>query len=66
MGRKYLEVAELVASEDGAAINVCVGTAVLAGIAAADAICAAALGEDYSGTDHAAAASLLEARARTT
>ena len=60
VGRKYLEVAELVGSEDGEAVNVCVGLAVLAGIAAADAICAAALGESYSGADHAAAASLLE------
>jgi hypothetical protein len=59
VGRKYLEVAELVESEDGEAINVCVGLAVLAGIAAGDAICAAALGETYAGTDHAAAASLL-------
>ena len=53
-------MAELVESEDGEAINVCVGVAVLAGIAAADAICAVALGESYSGTDHAAAAGLLE------
>lgn len=60
VGRKYLEVAELVESEDRQAVNVCVGLAVLAGIAAADAICASALGESYSGTDHAAAASLLE------
>jgi hypothetical protein len=32
---------------------------VLAGIAAGDAICASALGERYSGSDHAAAATLL-------
>lgn len=56
---KYLEVAELVAAEDGAAINVCVGLAVLAGIAAGDAICLAATGERYSGADHPAAAELL-------
>jgi len=56
---KYLEVAELIAEEDGAAINVCVGLAVLAGIAAGDAVCLAATGERYSGTDHAAAAELL-------
>ncbi|MFI5429620.1 hypothetical protein [Aeromicrobium sp. UC242_57] len=60
VGRKYLEVAELVEAEDGEAINVCVGTAVLAGIAAGDVICATALGEYYSGNDHAAAAALLE------
>ena len=59
VGEKYLEVAGVVESEDGAAINVCVGLLVLAGIAAGDAICAAALGERYSGTDHAAAAVLL-------
>lgn len=53
-------MAELVESEDGQAVNVCVGLVVLAGIAAADAICASALGASYSGTDHAAAASLLE------
>ncbi|MET0693353.1 MAG: hypothetical protein ABWX96_22785 [Propionibacteriaceae bacterium] len=60
VGRKYLEIAELVESEDGESVNVCVGLAVLAGIAAGDAICASALGESYSGTDHATAASLLE------
>lgn len=37
----------------------CVGVAVLAGIAAADAVCAAALGERYSGPDHETAADLL-------
>jgi hypothetical protein len=51
VAEKYLEVANLIDSEDAAAINVCVGVAVLAGIAAADAICAAALGERYSGPD---------------
>lgn len=59
VGEKYLEVATVVDEEDGEAINVCVGLLVLAGIAAADAICAAALGERYSGSDHAAAATLL-------
>jgi hypothetical protein len=59
VGAKYLEVAELAATEDGEAINVCVGLAVLAGIAAADAICVSALGHYYSGSDHAAAADLL-------
>lgn len=56
---KYLDVAELVATEDGAAVSVSVGLAVLAGIAAGDAICIIATGERYSGTDHAAAADLL-------
>jgi hypothetical protein len=59
VGAKYLEVAELAATEDGEAINVCVGLAVLAGIAAADAICISAMGHHYSGSDHAAAADLL-------
>lgn len=57
---KYLEVADLVADEDGAAVNVCVGLAVLAGIAASDAICIVATGERYAGQDHDAAAELLE------
>jgi hypothetical protein len=56
---KYLEVADLMASEDGAAVNVCVGLAVLSGIAAGDAVCLASTGERYAGTDHAAAAELL-------
>ena len=55
----YLEVADLVASEDGSAINVCVGNAILAGIAAGDAICLAAVGERYAGPNHAAAAVFL-------
>jgi hypothetical protein len=60
IAQKYLEVADLVASEDGAAVNVCVGLAVLAGIAAGDAICISATGERYAGQDHAAGAELLE------
>lgn len=60
LAAKYLEVAELISREDGAAVNVCVGLAVLAGIAAGDAICIAATGERYAGHDHAAAAELLE------
>jgi hypothetical protein len=59
VAEKYLEVADLIDAEDGAAINVCVGVAVLAGIAAADAICAAALGERYSGPDHDVAVEVL-------
>lgn len=59
IAQKYLEAADMVAVEDGAAVNVCVGLAVLAGIAAGDAICIAAMGERYSGQDHAAAAELL-------
>ena len=59
VAEKYLEVANLIDSEDGTALNVCVGVAVLAGIAAGDAVCAAALGERYSGQDHEAAADVL-------
>lgn len=59
VAEKYLEVATVVDGEDGEAVNVCVGLSVLAGIAAGDAICAAALGERCSGSDHAAAATLL-------
>ena len=57
---KYLEVAQIAATEDGAAINVAVGIAVLAGIATSDAICAAALGERYAGQDHASAVQVLK------
>lgn len=59
LAKKYFEVAELIAAEDGTAINVCVGLAVLAGIAAGDAICLQAVAEHYAGSDHAAAAELL-------
>lgn len=60
IAEKNLEVAELVAEEGGASINVCVGLAVLAGIAASDAVCIAATGERYAGQDHVSAAELLE------
>ncbi len=60
IAEKDLEVAELAATEDGMASNVAVGLAVLAGIAANDAICIAALGERYSGQDHAAAVQVLK------
>jgi hypothetical protein len=57
---KYLEAAELMASEEGqAANNVVVGIAVLAGIAAGDALCLVATGSRYAGTDHAEAARYL-------
>jgi len=59
VGKKYLEVADLLAAETDETINVCVGVAVLAGIAAADTICAVSLGERYSGADHQSAAILL-------
>jgi hypothetical protein len=59
IAEKYAEVAHLVEVEDGEAVNVCVGLCVLAGIAAGDAICAAATGQRYAGQDHAAAADYL-------
>jgi len=65
IAQKYLEVAELAASEEGGAVNnVVVGVAVLAGIAAGDAICLTALGERYAGTDHSEAVSVLRRVAR--
>lgn len=61
--RSYLLVSELVISaEDLAAwTNVVAGTAVLAAVAAADAICCATIGERWRGQDHERAADLLEA-----
>lgn len=57
---RYLEVADLAATEEGpGANNVVVGVAVLAGIAASDAICVAATGSRYAGEDHAEAARVL-------
>lgn len=57
---KYLEVAELVASEDTfESHNVATGLAVLAGIAAADAACCKALGESSRGPEHRDAAVFL-------
>ncbi len=59
IAQEYDSTARLLASEDGAAVNVCIGLAVIAGIAASDAICAATMGERYSGSDHGAAADVL-------
>ncbi len=57
---RYLEVAELASAEEGpGASNVVVGIAVLAGIAASDAICLSATGMRYAGEDHAEAARVL-------
>lgn len=56
----YLEVAELVVDDDSAAMpGVAAGLAVLAGIAASDAICARRLGLIHRGDDHRAASGLL-------
>lgn len=59
--RLYLGVAEMVtADEPGEEATVATGNAVLAGIAAADAICCAATGQRYRGGDHRMAADHLE------
>lgn len=59
--RTYLEVAELVASEDDAPRyrQVAVALAVLSGIAAGDAMCGHVLGERSRAQDHGQAADLL-------
>ena len=60
--RKFLEVAELSATEDQVeeTANVSASLAVLAGIAASDAACCAALGRRARGQDHREAVGLLE------
>ncbi len=59
--RMYLTAAELIVDEAAdEAATVATGNAVLAGIAAADAICAYASGDRYRGPDHRAAADHLE------
>jgi hypothetical protein len=56
----YLEVAQLAADEQlDEARNVAAGNAVLAGIAASDAICCIALGRRHRGQDHQGAVGLL-------
>lgn len=60
IAERYLTVAELAAEDDAdAARNVAVGNAVLAGIAACDALCCLGLGRRSRGQDHRAAADLL-------
>jgi len=61
----YLELAELgAASTSPAERRVSGSNAILAGIAAADAICGLSLGERSSGDDHIQAAALLERAVR--
>ena len=62
VARLYLTVADLVKGETDprAWANVAVGNAVLAGIAAADAICCTALGRRSRDSDHRLAAELLD------
>lgn len=58
--RKFLQVAELVASEDlESSLSVSASLAVLAGIAASDAACCRALGRRSRSDDHRDAAALL-------
>jgi hypothetical protein len=60
MARTYLDAAELVANERHASFtNVTAGLAVLAGIAASDAICCVRLGRYHRGEDHRGATDLL-------
>jgi hypothetical protein len=57
----YLDVAELVLDDDSAGMpGVAAGLAVLAGVAASDAICARNLKQIHRGDDHREAADLLE------
>lgn len=57
--RAFLEVAELVLTEDRREAHVAAALAVLAGIAATDAICGLSLGKWSRGQDHSQAADLL-------
>jgi len=61
IAEQYLALAMMLEADttDGA-INACIGNCVLAGIAAADAICYARLGERYAGPDHDQAADVLD------
>lgn len=60
--RKFLEVAEMTAGEagDGEYASAAAALAVLAGIAASDAACCAALGRRSGGQDHRQATELVE------
>jgi hypothetical protein len=60
MARMYLDVAELAAEEsEPEALTVAAGNAVLAAIAASDALCCARLGKRHRGDNHAEATALL-------
>lgn len=61
-GRKFLEVAQLAASETEipASLSVSAALAVLAGVAASDAACCAALGRRPRGQDHRQAIPVLQ------
>lgn len=61
VAREYYMLSELVATEDRQfAHNAAAGNAVLAAIAASDAICCLRLGRYHAGEDHRSAARLLE------
>jgi hypothetical protein len=60
VAREYQEVAELVLGEGHVETTVATGNAVLAAIAAADAICCSLAGQMHRGPDHRAAATYLE------
>lgn len=61
VAREYYQLAELVADEDRQfAHNAAAGNAVLAAVAASDAICCLRLGRYHTGEDHRSAAKLLE------
>jgi hypothetical protein len=57
--RAFLDVAELVLGEDRREAHVAAALAVLAGVAAADAICGLSLHQWSRGSDHAQAVTLL-------
>lgn len=59
VARAYLEVSQLAGEEEGGFANMAAGNAVLAGIAAADAITCATLGKRHRGQDHRGAVQLL-------
>ena len=61
IAEQYLALASMLEEDlSSGAINACVGNCVLAGIASADAICYARLGERYAGPDHDQAADVLD------
>ena len=61
IAEQYLALAQMIVDDTSeGAINACIGNCVLAGIAAADALCYARLGERYSGPDHDQAADILD------
>ena len=66
VAERYLTLAELAAEDDSSASrNVAVGNAVLAGIAASDALCCLRLGRRSRGQDHREAVDLLRQVDRT-